>query len=278
MTHSAHPGSIIAVLGGGVMGGALLQGACAAGWPNGQVRVADRMEQTLAKHREALGVETFTSLAEAASGADVIVFAVKPQDAAVAIDEFAGAVKPGALLLTVAAGLPAAFYEKRLPAGTPVVRAMPNTPALIGYGATAIAPGASATDEHLALAERVLAATGLVVRVDEAQINAVAAVSGSGPAYFFAFVEAITDAGVAEGLDRELAAKLAAQTFIGAARLLESSDVGPGELRARVSSKGGTTLAALAAMHDAGLQTAVAVGLAAADRRAIELSKELAGQ
>lgn len=278
MSEPTTPTSIITVLGGGVMGGALLKGACAAGWPSAKVRVADRFEETLARHRESLGVETFTSLADAVDGADVVVFAVKPQDAAAALEEFASHVSPGALFLTVAAGLPSSFYERYLPAGTPVVRAMPNTPALIGHGATAIAPGASATDEHLALAEKVLAATGLVVRVSEDQINAVAGVSGSGPAYFFAFVEAITDAGVAEGLDRELSAKLAAQTFIGAARLLESSDVGPGELRARVSSKGGTTLAALAAMHDAGLQTAVAVGLAAADRRAREMSKELAGE
>lgn len=278
MTQNSYPVSVIAILGGGVMGGAIIAGACNAGWPSGQVRVADRSEETLARHRQELGVETFTSLAQAVTDADVVVFAVKPQDAAAALEDFAAHVKPGALFLTVAAGLPAAFYEKHLPAGTPVVRAMPNTPALLGFGATGIAPGTHATDEHLELAERVLSATGLVVRVEEKQINAVAAVSGSGPAYFFAFVEAMTDAGVAEGLPRALAAQLAAQTLIGAGRLLESADVGPGELRARVSSKGGTTLAALAAMEKAGLQTAVAVGLAAADKRAEELSRELAGE
>lgn len=260
------------------MGGAIVAGAIAAGWPAERVRVADRFPEARDRLAAAHGVTTFERPAEAVAGADVVVFAVKPQDGAEAIADFAPALAPGALLLTVAAGLPASFYEKRLAPGTPVVRAMPNTPALIGHGATAIAAGAHATENHLALAEAVLAATGLVVRVPESQINAVAAVSGSGPAYFFAFVEAITDAGVVEGLDRELAAQLAAQTFIGAARLLESSDVGPGELRARVSSKGGTTLAALAAMHDAGLQTAVAVGLAAADRRALELQRELSGE
>lgn len=275
MTENTQPTSTIAVLGGGVMGGAIAAGAVAAGWPGSQVRVADRAPERLAALAAEHGVTTTSSLAEAAQGADVLVFAVKPQDAGEAIAQFAGAVKPGALLLTVAAGLPASFYESRLPEGTAVVRAMPNTPALIGAGATGIAPGAHATQEHLELAERVLGATGLVVRVTEEQILAVGAVSGSGPAYFFAFVEALTESGITLGLDRELAAALAAQTLVGAGRLLAASDVGPGELRARVSSKGGTTLAALAAMGDAGLQTVVAVGLAANERRAKEMAEEL---
>ena len=258
------------------MGGAIAVGALASGWPASQVTVADKSADALAALASAHGVATTHDLAEAAAGADVIVFAVKPQDGAAALDAFAASVRPGTLLLTVAAGLPASFYEKRLPAGTPVVRAMPNTPALIGKGATAIAPGTHATAEHLALAASVLAATGLVVQVDESHINAVAALSGSGPAYFFAFVEALTESAVGLGLERDLATKLAAQTFVGAAALLDASDVGPGELRARVSSTGGTTLAALAAMGEAGLQDAVAAGLAAADGRAKEMAEELA--
>lgn len=271
------PTTSIAVLGGGVMGGAIAAGAIAGGWPASQVTVAGRNADSLAALAAAHGVATTQDLAQATAGADIIVFAVKPQDAAAALDVFAGSVRPGTLLLTVAGALPASFYEARLPAGTPVVRAMPNTPALIGKGATAIAPGANAAAEHMALATAVLAATGLVVEVDEDQIGAVGTVSGSGPAYFYAFVEAMIEAGITQGLDRELTTKLAIQTFIGAAALLESSDVGPGELRARVSSKGGTTLAALGAMSDAGLQTVVAVGLAAAERRTRELAAELAG-
>ncbi len=259
------------------MGGAIAVGALAGGWPAAKVTVADKNADALAALASAHGMATTQDLAEAAAGADVIVFAVKPQDAAAALDAFAGSVRPGTVLLTVAAGLPSSFYEARLPAGTPVVRAMPNTPALVGKGATAIAPGANATPAHMALAASVLAATGLVVEVDEEQIVAVGTVSGSGPAYFYAFVEAIIESGIAEGLDRELATELAIQTFIGAAALLESSDAGPGELRARVSSKGGTTLAALGAMSDAGLQTVVAVGLAAAARRTREMAVELAG-
>ena len=271
------PSTSIAVLGGGVMGGAIAVGALAAGWPAAQVTIADKSADALAALASAHGFATTHDLAQAVAGADLIVFAVKPQDAGEAIDAFAPSVRPGTVLLTVAAGLPSSFYEARLPAGTPVVRAMPNTPALIGKGATAIAPGTHATAEHMALAASVLAATGLVVEIEEDQIVAVGTVSGSGPAYFYAFVEAIIESGIAEGLDRDLATELAIHTFIGAAALLESSDAGPGELRARVSSKGGTTLAALGAMSDAGLQTVVAVGLAAAARRTREMAVELAG-
>ncbi|MCB2413243.1 pyrroline-5-carboxylate reductase [Demequina sp. TTPB684] len=271
------PSSTVAIIGGGVMGGAIAAGVRNGGWSAESVTVADKSTETLADLAAAHELMTTTSLAEAAAGADVIVFAVKPQDAAEVLAEFGPHVKPGSMLLTVAAGLPASFYEARLPAGTPVVRAMPNTPALVGFGATAIAAGASATDAHLAVAARVLAATGLVVTVDEGDINAVSTVSGSGPAYFYAFVEAMIEAGITQGLDRDVAEALAKQTLIGAGRLLESSGATPGELRARVSSKGGTTLAALEAMSHAGLQTTVAVGLAAADRRARELAVELSG-
>ena len=272
------PSSTIAIIGGGVMGGAIAAGVRNGGWPAEAVTVADRHSETLADLAGAHGLLTTTSVAEAAAGADVIVFAVKPQNAAEVLAEFGPHVKPGSMVLTIAAGLSASFYEARLPHGTPVVRAMPNTPALVGFGATAIAAGASATDAHLAVAAKVLAATGLVVTVDEGQINAVSTVSGSGPAYFYAFVEAMVEAGITQGLDRDVASALARQTLIGAGRLLESSGATPAELRARVSSKGGTTLAALEAMGHAGLQTVVAVGLSAADRRARELAVELAGE
>lgn len=270
--------STIAIIGGGVMGGAIAASVRNGGWPAEAVTVADRNTEILADLAAAHGLVTTTSVAEAAAGADVIVFAVKPQDAAAVLAEFGSHVRPGAMLLTVAAGLPASFYEARLPAGTAVVRAMPNTPALVGFGATAIAASTSATDAHLAVAARLLAATGLVVTVAEGDINAVSTVSGSGPAYFYAFLEAMVEAGITQGLDRDVATALARQTLIGAGRLLESSGATPGELRARVSSKGGTTLAALDAMGHAGLQTVVAVGLAAADRRARDMAVELAGE
>lgn len=269
--------STIAIIGGGVMGGAIAAAVRAGGWSEDAVTVADHNSENLADLSTSHGLVTTTSAADAVDGADVIVFAVKPQSAAATLAEFDSHVKPGAMLLTVAAGLPASFYEARLPAGTAVVRAMPNTPALVGYGATAIAAGASATDAHLEVARKVLDATGLVVVVEESQINAVSAVSGSGPAYFYAFVEAMVEAGITQGLDRDVATSLATHTLIGAGRLLESSSATPAELRARVSSRGGTTLAALDAMNHAGLQTAVAVGLSAADRRARELAVELSG-
>lgn len=270
--------STVTIIGGGVMGGAIAAAVRGGGWSADAVTVADRNTETLADLAAAHGLATATDLAEAVRGADVIVFAVKPQDAAEVLAAFSAQVKHGAMLLTVAAGLPTSYYEARLPPGTAVVRAMPNTPSLVGHGATAIAAGASATDAHLALAARVLAGTGLVITVEESQISAVGAVSGSGPAYFYALVEALIESGITLGLDRNVATALANQTLIGAGRLLESSGASAGELRARVSSKGGTTLAALEAMSDAGLQTVVAVGLSAADRRTRELAAELSGR
>lgn len=265
----------VAILGGGVIGGTILAGLRTGGWPSSAVAVADRNHARLAELRDTYGVTTSTSLTEVLEGAEAVVLAVKPQDAAEALDAIKDAYPEGALLLTVAAGLPGSFYAERLPAGTPIVRAMPNTPAVVAQGATAVAAGPGATQEHLALAAGMLRATGLVVRVDEDQMNAVGAVSGSGPAYFFAVVEALTDAGVAEGLDRTLASQLAMQTFVGAANLLMRSGETPQQLRANVSSKGGSTLAALEAMSNAGLQGVISAGVAAAVRRNKEMGEEL---
>lgn len=268
----------IAVIGGGVMGGTILTALRVGGWPESRIVVAERDSGRRAALAEAHGVESTDSIADAAAGAEAIVIAVKPQDAADALEQISGAYKPGALVLTVAAGLPTAFYENLLPEGAPVVRCMPNTPAIVAHGATAICAGAHASQEHLALAGAILRATGLVVAVrHEEQIDAVTAVSGSGPAYFYAVVEALAEAGVKQGLDRVLATQLAAQTFVGAARLLKESGDSPSVLRQRVSSPGGTTIAALEAMADAGLADVIATGADAAAARSRELGDELAG-
>ncbi|MCR6712327.1 MAG: pyrroline-5-carboxylate reductase [Demequina sp.] len=268
----------IAVIGTGVMGGTLITALRVAGWPQDRITAASRTEGSAKSVRDSHGVVVELDAAEAVKDADAVMLAVKPQDMAAALDQIAGSLKEGVLVITVAAALPTSFYEARLPAGTPVVRAMPNTPSVIARGATGIAAGANATPSHLQLAAGMLRATGLVVAVDEAQIDAVAAVSGSGPAYFYAFVEALTEAGVAQGLDRILATQLAAQTLVGAAHLLQTSGESPQHLRQSVSSKGGTTLAALAAMDHAGLQGVVAAGVNAAVTRAKELGQELAGE
>lgn len=265
----------VAILGGGVMGGTIVTALRTAGWTSSQVAVAETDPVRAADLRESHGIVVTKTAAEAAEGADVVVVAVKPQDADAAVREIAPVISPSTLVLTIAAGLPASFYEERLAPGTRVVRAMPNTPAVVARGATAIAKGAHATDADIQFVGAMLRGTGLVVVVDESQLDAVIAVSGSGPAYFYAVVEALTEAGVAQGLDRVLATQLAAQTFVGAAHLLAHSGETPRTLRERVSSPGGTTLAALDAMTDAGLQGVISAGAAAAARRSKEMAAEL---
>ncbi|WP_062462533.1 pyrroline-5-carboxylate reductase [Demequina soli] len=267
----------VAVIGGGVMGGTLITAMKVAGWPGGSITVANRGEERRQALVEGHGIRGTADAIEAVRGAGVVVLAVKPQQMGEVLAGIADAVAPGALVMTVAAALPASFYEDRLPAGTPVVRVMPNTPSVVGRGATSVSAGAHATEEHLLLAETMLRATGLVVRVPEEQIDAVIAVAGSAPAYFFAIVEALTEAGVMQGLDRELATLLAQQTFTGAAQLLAESGDTPQELRRRVSSPGGTTLAALDAMANAGLQGVISAGANAAVARSKELGAQLAG-
>lgn len=271
---STHPH--VAILGGGVMGGTILTALRVVGWAPDRVTVAEKGSARAEALRDTAGVAVVSGVAEAVKDADVIVIAVKPQDAAEALTEIRAVMREGAIVVTVAAGLTVDFYEKRLPEGTPVVRAMPNTPAIVAQGATALARGTHATDQHLALVTAMLRATGLIVKVPEEQLDAVTSVSGSGPAYFFAMVEALTEAGVAQGLDRMLATQLAAQTFVGAAKLLQDSGDTPQVLRKRVSSPGGVTLAALEALSHAGLQDVISAGARAAVARSQEMGKELA--
>jgi len=264
-----------AILGGGVMGGTLVAALRDAGWAAADVVVGE-VDPAKGEHLHAMhGVTVVTDAGEAVSGAQVVILAVKPQGMAEALAQIVPVLDPAALVVTVAAGLPSSFYEERLAPGTRLVRTMPNTPAVVGRGATAVARGTHATQADAHAVVEMLGGTGLVVEVDEEQIDAVIAVSGSGPAYFFAFVEALTEAGVAQGLDRELATRLATQTLIGAAQLLDTSGETPKTLRERVSSPGGTTLAALAAMDHAGLQGVVSAGAAAAARRSKEMAAEL---
>ncbi len=266
----------VAVLGGGGTIGTTVIGAMrGAGWPADRIVAAGRSEERLAPLAAEHGIGTTTDAAQAVEGADVVVTSVKPQDMRALLTQISGSVSPDALILTVAAALPSSFYEELLADGIAVVRSMPNTPARLGKGATSISAGAHATEEHMALAERILEGTGLVVRVPEDLISGVSVVSGSGPAFFYAVAEAMAAAGIANGLDRGMAEALAAQTLIGAGALLEESGETPAELRAKVSSKGGTTLAALAAMEAAGLQGVFSAGANAAIARAKELGEEL---
>jgi pyrroline-5-carboxylate reductase len=255
----------LVIVGGGRMGEALLGGLLAGGWSAADLAVVE----PVAPRREELA-KRFDGVLVSAEPvtADGAVIAVKPPDVTAAIAA-AGAGR----ILSIAAGVTIAALEAAAGDGVPVVRAMPNTPALVGAGAAAIAGGSAATEDDLAWAESVLGAVGSVVRVPEHLLDAVTGLSGSGPAYVFLVVEALVEAGVLAGLPRPTAAALASQTVLGAARLLVESGDSPEALRAMVTSPGGTTAAGLRELERHGVRAAFLEAVAAATAR----SKELGG-
>jgi pyrroline-5-carboxylate reductase len=263
----------LALLGGGRMGEALAIGLVDAGWDPEHVVIAEvDADRRHLVEASLPGVRVVPSPAWAATDADVVVVAVKPSDVVDALTSCADAVRDDALVLSIAAGITIAAVEGALP-GRPVVRAMPNTGALVGQGAAAIAKGTHADDQHLDVAERVLGSVGLVVRVKESQLDAVTGLSGSGPAYVFLVAEAMIEAGVLVGLTRETSVALVRQTLAGAAALLGNSDEGPEALRAAVTSPGGTTAAGLRALEAHGVRAAFLEAVEAATRRSEELGR-----
>ncbi len=262
----------IAILGAGKIGEALLSGLLRAGRPPGELCFAEQYAERAAEIAGRYGVEGVSSVA-AAESADVVVIAVKPPDVGALASEIGPALRPQALVVSVAAGISTAFLEGQLPAGSRVVRVMPNTPMLVGEGMSAIAAGTHADPDDLARAEELLAAVGTVVRLPESQLDAVTALSGSGPAYVFLLAEAMIDAGVLVGLARPVATRLAVQTILGSAVMLRDSGDSATQLREAVTSPGGTTAAALRRLEDRGLRAAFSDALEAARDR----SRELAG-
>ncbi|MGI8661814.1 MAG: pyrroline-5-carboxylate reductase [Acidimicrobiales bacterium] len=257
----------LTVVGGGRMGEALLTGLVASGWAEpGELAVVD----SLAARRQQLAIALpGVAVLETPEPADGAVIAVKPDDVVAACAALDGAGI--GVVLSIAAGVTIATLEAALGEGTSVVRAMPNTPALIGAGAAAIAAGTSATEQELVWAESILAAVGTVVRVPEALLDAVTGLSGSGPAYVYFFVEALVEAGVLVGLARDVASALATQTLLGAARLLAESGESPDVLRGQVTSPGGTTAAGLGVLESAGVRAAIVDAVAAATERSRQL-------
>jgi pyrroline-5-carboxylate reductase len=254
------------IFGGGRMGEALLGGLLAAGRSPGGLAVT---EPSAPRRTELEQRYTQVRIVDAPLAADAAVLAVKPDDVEAAAR---GASQAGcARLLSVAAGVTTQAIEAAAGPDIRVVRAMPNTPALVGAGAAAISPGSLATEEDLAWAEEVLGAVGKVVRVPEAALDAVTGLSGSGPAYVFLVAEALAEAGVLEGLPRDVAETLAFETVLGSARLLAESDVGPAALRAAVTSPGGTTAAGLRELERHGVRAAFLDAVSAATRRSREL-------
>lgn len=266
----------LAVLGAGVMGEAVLAGALAGGWSPDDVVATTRREARARELADAHGVATTSDNVEAVQGAAVVLVAVKPKDVAGVLAQVRDALAPDAVVVSVAAGLSTAFFEERLAPGQPVVRAMPNTPAQVGAGVTAVSAGAAADDAAVALVERLLAGTGLVVRVAEKDQDAVSALSGSGPAYVFYVVDALAEAGVALGLTRATALQIATQTVLGSARLLDETGEHPALLREKVSSPGGTTVQALRVLDQRAVRAAFLDALAAAHARSAEIARSLA--
>jgi pyrroline-5-carboxylate reductase len=260
----------IAILGGGRIGEALLSGLLSSGWSD--IVVTSRREARVADLHERHGVEATTSNGDAVRGAALVVVAVKPQDIEALLADIGPLLSADQTVLTVAAAIPTAYIEARIADGVPVVRAMPNSPSTVHEGMAGIAAGAHAGDDQLALAEEVLTHLGRVVRVPEDAMDAITAVSGSGPAYFALLAEAMIEAGILLGLSREISTTLVVQTMLGTAKQLRDERMHPVELRESVTSPGGTTIAAIRELEQAGVRAAFLNAIQAAMNRSRELA------
>ena len=263
----------LAVLGGGKMGEALIAGLLASGWRSpDEIAVTTRGEERCRELADTYGVLTSLDNSEAIEGARVIVVAVKPQDIEGLLASIAKHVTTDQTLLSIVAAIPTSFIEARLNEAVPVVRAMPNTPSVVHEGMAGIAPGRYANDEHVALAREVLEHVGRVVTVGESYLDAVTAISGSGPAYFALLAEAMIEGGILLGLAREVSTELVVQTMLGSAKLLRDEGMHPVELREMVTSPGGTTTRAIQVLEQSGVRAAFLNAIQAAMERAVELA------
>jgi pyrroline-5-carboxylate reductase len=261
----------LAVLGAGKLGEALLSGMLRAGRPADETVVVVRRAERAKLLEERYGVRA-VPVAEAAA-ADVLLVTVKPQDIDTLVGELAPHVGPSTLVVSLAAGIPTAYYEKRLAEGVPVVRVMTNTPVLVDEAMSVLSAGSHVQERHLALAEDLLRPVGKVIRVPESQQDAVTALSGSGPAYFYFLVEAMTDAGILLGIPRAVAADLLVQTALGAAVMLRDSGEHPVKLREAVTSPAGTTINAIRELEIHGVRAALIAAIEAARDRSAELGR-----
>jgi pyrroline-5-carboxylate reductase len=265
----------VAILGAGKIGESLLAGLLSSGWRSAdEVVVTARRAERIAELADRYGVPTTLDNAEAADGAGLVVVAVKPQDIEVLLQDLTGRIAPDQTVLSVAAAIPTGAIERHLSGEIPVVRAMPNAPATVHEGMAGICAGTHAQEENLQLAEEALAHLGAVVRVPERYMDAVTAVSGSGPAYFALLAEAMIEAGILLGLGREVSTQLVVQTMLGTAKLLRDEKMHPVELREAVTSPGGTTIQAIRELEQAGVRAAFLNAIQAAMDRSRELAKD----
>ncbi|MEJ5918992.1 MULTISPECIES: pyrroline-5-carboxylate reductase [unclassified Corynebacterium] len=267
----------IAVIGGGKIGGALIGGLIDGGVDPQSIYVVEHSAERTEELREEFGIVDADDLEQAVDGSDVVFMCLKPHVTVPVLDEVADIIdnsEGDSVVVSMAAGITLEALEAVCAVGTAVVRVMPNTPMLVGKGMSAIAPGRFATAAHMDLVAELLEKVGTVERVSESQMAAVTALSGSGPAYFFQFVEAMIDAGVSLGLTREQSQRLATATAAGAAEMMAQDGADPVRLRADVTSPGGTTAAATRVFEEEGLRRAVHRALAACSDKAIELGRK----
>jgi pyrroline-5-carboxylate reductase len=266
-------GKTIGFIGAGNMAEALIRGLLRANVAPARIGASGPRDERMAELRDRFGIVTSTDNLAITRRSEIVVLSVKPQILERVLREIAGDMNEGTLVISVAAGIPIAAIERWLRAGTRVIRAMPNTPALVSAGATAVARGEHATKADLDVATFVFDAVGMTTVLDEYQLDAVTGLSGSGPAYIFLILDALADGGVKVGLSRRTAQRLAAQTVMGAAKLLLDTDEHPGRLKDMVTSPGGTAIAGLATLEAGGLRTTLIRAVEAATQRAQELGK-----
>ena len=265
----------VGFIGTGNMAEALIRGLLHAGVVNtSQIVGSDPRLERCAELREKYTITVGTGNLDVARRSEILILSVKPQVMSKVLDEIGPHLHPNALVISIAAGIPLAAIEAKLPKAR-VVRTMPNTPALVGAGATAIAAGGHATSEDLQAAKRIFDSVGLTVILEEAQMDAVTGLSGSGPAYIFLIIEALSDAGVKVGLSRYNAQALAAQTLLGSAKLLIETNEHPGRLKDMVTSPGGTAIAGLHTLEQGGLRTTLINAVEAATKRSRELGEAM---
>jgi pyrroline-5-carboxylate reductase len=268
-------GKKVGIIGGGKMGSVLVGGIIARKLiPAGNIIVSDTAPERLEYLKKTYGVHTTDDNKKALKSSGICILAVKPQNMSEVLEGIAGTFQQSQLVISIAAGIPTRFIEGYLKKGARVIRVMPNTPALIGEGAAALARGAHATDEDIDIARRIFESVGIAVIVKEELMDAVTGLSGSGPAYGFLIIEALADAGVNLGLSRDIALKLSAQTIMGAAKLCLKGEKHPAELKDMVTSPGGTTIAGLKVLEQGRLRATLMSAVEAAALRSRELGSK----
>jgi pyrroline-5-carboxylate reductase len=264
----------VAVMGGGKMGEALVSGLIRSGGRSvDQIMVTCRREERAAELSDRYGVSVSLDNAEAARWAGVLVLTAKPQDMETLLGQIRAEVTTDDLVISFAAGLRTSFAERHLAADVPVVRVMSNVPVMVDEAMSVVSAGSHAEDKHLAVAEELLGYVGRVLRLPESQLDAVTATSGSGPAYFFLLAEAMIEACILLGLSRDVATELIIQTMLGSAKMLRDTGKHPVELREMVTSPGGTTIAAIRHLEEAGVRAAFLNAIDAARIRSAELAQ-----